>query len=353
MNGEKTKKNRLITVKNECEKLKNYIKFAYERHAMQSKEFVYELEQIERMNTKTTDDTNNNVNMNTNTNTKEDYEEEDLVSPRSRKLLRIERNDRDGRGRSSNKYEDNELNEPKLKRSSSPSSSFVYLARTVVLVLSWNHTQRRQVRAMTDFESLMEISVVYSLFVLVSDSIMNKNMIESALDVARVFLLRVFALALGTISWFVISVLFSQSVLKEKKMDTIAFAFFMSSLTVLPGTNASAAKALVQTKKSIKFFTTFLRVFAFVKLVQRTFVRIFIERRFRSEYDAFFRATVLMVVLFAWIGGLLAPLDWQQTSWHKFPNLSARLAIYAHALGTLLTALFSWLDRIISKTKQL
>ena len=69
-----------------------------------------------------------------------------------------------------------------------------------MLVLSWNHTQRRQERAMTDFESLIEISVVYSLFVLVSDSIMNKNMIESALDVARVFLLRVFALALGTIS---------------------------------------------------------------------------------------------------------------------------------------------------------
>ena len=49
--------------------------------------------------------------------------------------------------------------------------------------------------------------------------------------------LRVFALLLGTAMWFSIAFLFGSSVIasSEKQRATVAFAYFMSSLTVLPG----------------------------------------------------------------------------------------------------------------------
>jgi hypothetical protein len=219
-----------------------------------------------------------------------------------------------------------------------------------------------------EFESIIAVASVHALFVLVSDVLAQKNYVENAFDAIVSVVLRVFALLLGTAAWFGLAFLFASisTVTSETQRATLAFAYFMSSLTVLPGTHAASAQALVRTINTRKqqrqqdrrrraatsattveaIFMPALRVIAFVKLVERNFHRVIIERRFRSDFDAFFRATLIGSVVFAWVGGLLAPLDWS-TEWHKYPTLSVRLAIIGHILGTVLTAVFAWLDRTL------
>jgi hypothetical protein len=221
----------------------------------------------------------------------------------------------------------------------------------------------------SDLESIFAVASAHAVLVLISDVLAQKKYIENALDASVSVMLRVFALLLGTAMWFSIAFLFGSSVIasSEKQRATVAFAYFMSSLTVLPGTHAASAQALVRTRNTKKqqqwqqnrkrtaatsmttveaIFMPALRVIAFVKLAQRDYLRVVLDRRFRSDFDAFFRATVIGSVLFAWMGGLLAPLDWS-TEWHKYPTLSVRLAIIGHILGTVLTAVFAWLDRTL------
>ena len=221
----------------------------------------------------------------------------------------------------------------------------------------------------SDLESIFAVASAHTVLVLISDVLAQKKYIENALDASVSVVLRVFALLLGTAMWFSIAFLFGSSVIasSEKQRATVAFAYFMSSLTVLPGTHAASAQALVRTRNTKKqqqwqqnrrrtaatsmttveaIFMPALRVIAFVKLAQRDYLRVVLDRRFRSDFDAFFRATVIGSVLFAWMGGLLAPLDWS-TEWHKYPTLSVRLAIIGHILGTVLTAVFAWLDRTL------
>ena len=221
----------------------------------------------------------------------------------------------------------------------------------------------------SDLESIFAVASAHTVLVLISDVLAQKKYIENALDASVSVVLRVFALLLGTAMWFSIAFLFGSSVIasSEKQRATVAFAYFMSSLTVLPGTHAASAQALVRTRNTKKqqqwqqnrrrtaatsmttieaIFMPALRVIAFVKLAQRDYLRVVLDRRFRSDFDAFFRATVIGSVLFAWMGGLLAPLDWS-TVWHKYPTLSVRLAIIGHILGTVLTAVFAWLDRTL------
>ena len=221
----------------------------------------------------------------------------------------------------------------------------------------------------SDLESIFAVASAHAVLVLISDVLAQKKYIENALDASVSVVLRVFALLLGTAMWFSIAFLFGSSVIasSEKQRATVAFAYFMSSLTVLPGTHAASAQALVRTRNTKKqqqwqqnrrrtaatsmttveaIFMPALRVIAFVKLAQRDYLRVVLDRRFRSDFDAFFRATVIGSVLFAWMGGLLAPLDWS-TEWHKYPTLSVRLAIIGHILGTVLTAIFAWLDRTL------
>ena len=221
----------------------------------------------------------------------------------------------------------------------------------------------------SDLESIFAVASAHAVLVLISDVLAQKKYIENALDASVSVVLRVFALLLGTAMWFSIAFLFGSSVIasSEKQRATMAFAYFMSSLTVLPGTHAASAQALVRTRNTKKqqqwqqnrrrtaatsmttveaIFMPALRVIAFVKLAQRDYLRVVLDRRFRSDFDAFFRATVIGSVLFAWMGGLLAPLDWS-TVWHKYPTLSVRLAIIGHILGTVLTAIFAWLDRTL------
>ena len=221
----------------------------------------------------------------------------------------------------------------------------------------------------SDLESIFAVASAHAVLVLISDVLAQKKYIENALDASVSVVLRVFALLLGTAMWFSIAFLFGSSVIasSEKQRATVAFAYFMSSLTVLPGTHAASAQALVRTRNTKKqqqwqqnrsrtaatsmttveaIFMPALRVIAFVKLAQRDYLRVVLDRRFRSDFDAFFRATVLGSVLFAWMGGLLAPLDWS-TEWHKYPTFSVRLAIIGHILGTVLTAVFAWLDRTL------
>ena len=221
----------------------------------------------------------------------------------------------------------------------------------------------------SDLESIFAVASAHAVLVLISDVLAQKKYIENALDASVSVVLRVFALLLGTAMWFSIAFLFGSSVIasSEKQRATVAFAYFMSSLTVLPGTHAASAQALVRTRNTKKqqqwqqnrrrtaatsmttveaIFMPALRVIAFVKLAQRDYLRVVLDRRFRSDFDAFFRATVIGSVLFAWMGGLLAPLDWS-TVWHKYPTLSVRLAIIGHILGTVLTAVFAWLDRTL------
>ena len=221
----------------------------------------------------------------------------------------------------------------------------------------------------SDLESIFAVASAHAVLVLISDVLAQKKYIENALDASVSVVLRVFALLLGTAMWFSIAFLFGSSVIasSEKQRATVAFAYFMSSLTVLPGTHAASAQALVRTRNTKKqqqwqqnrrrtaatsmttveaIFMPALRVIAFVKLAQRDYLRVVLDRRFRSDFDAFFRATVIGSVLFAWMGGLLAPLDWS-TEWHKYPTLSVRLAIIGHILGTVLTAVFAWLDRTL------
>ena len=221
----------------------------------------------------------------------------------------------------------------------------------------------------SDLESIFAVASAHAVLVLISDVLAQKKYIENALDASVSVVLRVFALLLGTAMWFSIAFLFGSSVIasSEKQRATMAFAYFMSSLTVLPGTHAASAQALVRTRNTKKqqqwqqnrrrtaatsmttveaIFMPALRVIAFVKLAHRDYLRVVLDRRFRSDFDAFFRATVIGSVLFAWMGGLLAPLDWS-TVWHKYPTLSVRLAIIGHILGTVLTAVFAWLDRTL------
>ena len=221
----------------------------------------------------------------------------------------------------------------------------------------------------SDLESIFAVASAHAVLVLISDVLAQKKYIENALDASVSVVLRVFALLLGTAMWFSIAFLFGSSVIasSEKQRATVAFAYFMSSLTVLPGTHAASAQALVRTRNTKKqqqwqqnrrrtaatsmttveaIFMPALRVIAFVKLAHRDYLRVVLDRRFRSDFDAFFRATVICSVLFAWMGGLLAPLDWS-TEWHKYPTLSVRLAIIGHILGTVLTAVFAWLDRTL------
>jgi hypothetical protein len=221
----------------------------------------------------------------------------------------------------------------------------------------------------SDLESIFAVASAHAVLVLISDVLAQKKYIENALDASVSVMLRVFALLLGTAMWFSIAFLFGSSVIasSEKQRATVAFAYFMSSLTVLPGTHAASAQALVRTRNTKKqqqwqqnrkrtaatsmttveaIFMPALRVIAFVKLAQRDYLRVVLDRRFRSDFDAFFRATVIGSVLFAWMGGLLAPLDWS-IEWHKYPTLSVRLAIIGHILGTVLTAVFAWLDRTL------
>ena len=208
---------------------------------------------------------------------------------------------------------------------------------------------------------------MHALFVLVSDVLAQKNYVENAFDAIVSVALRVFALLLGTAAWFGLAFLFASisTVTSETQRATLAFAYFMSSLTVLPGTHAASAQAFVRTRnarrqqqqdrrrRAFTFTTTVgaifmpvLCVIAFAKLVKRNYLRVIKERIFRSDFDASFRATLIGSVLFALVGGLLAPLDWS-TEWHKYPTLSVRLAIIGHILGTVLTAVFAWLDRTL------
>jgi hypothetical protein len=355
----------------------------------------------------------------------EEEEEEDFVlSPRSRKLLRVGV-DGNGRGRQQKQQqreheegkryarvgasqrereieieEEEEKNERgrmrNRKRDGTSSLSllglaeFTYCTRSALLVaaakfydLGGGDSDLTETTTMingtsssssissnkSDLESIFAVASAHAVLVLISDVLAQKKYIENALDASVSVVLRVFALLLGTAMWFSIAFLFGSSVIasSEKQRATVAFAYFMSSLTVLPGTHAASAQALVRTRNTKKqqqwqqnrrrtaatsmttveaIFMPALRVIAFVKLAQRDYLRVVLDRRFRSDFDAFFRATVIGSVLFAWMGGLLAPLDWS-TVWHKYPTLSVRLAIIGHILGTVLTAVFAWLDRTL------
>ena len=358
----------------------------------------------------------------------EEEEEEDFVlSPRSRKLLRVGV-DGNGRGRQQKQQqreheegkryarvgasqrereieieeekEEEEKNERRRmrnrKRDGTSSLSllglaeFTYCTRSALLVaaakfydLGGGDSDLTETTTMingtsssssissnkSDLESIFAVASAHAVLVLISDVLAQKKYIENALDASVSVVLRVFALLLGTAMWFSIAFLFGSSVIasSEKQRATMAFAYFMSSLTVLPGTHAASAQALVRTRNTKKqqqwqqnrrrtaatsmttveaIFMPALRVIAFVKLAQRDYLRVVLDRRFRSDFDAFFRATVIGSVLFAWMGGLLAPLDWS-TVWHKYPTLSVRLAIIGHILGTVLTAIFAWLDRTL------
>ena len=355
----------------------------------------------------------------------EEEEEEDFVlSPRSRKLLRVGV-DGNGRGRQQKQQqreheegkryarvgasqrereieieEEEEKNERRRmrnrKRDGTSSLSllglaeFTYCTRSALLVaaakfydLGGGDSDLTETTTMingtsssssissnkSDLESIFAVASAHAVLVLISDVLAQKKYIENALDASVSVVLRVFALLLGTAMWFSIAFLFGSSVIasSEKQRATVAFAYFMSSLTVLPGTHAASAQALVRTRNTKKqqqwqqnrrrtaatsmttveaIFMPALRVIAFVKLAQRDYLRVVLDRRFRSDFDAFFRATVIGSVLFAWMGGLLAPLDWS-TVWHKYPTLSVRLAIIGHILGTVLTAIFAWLDRTL------
>ena len=360
---------------------------------------------------------------------KEEEEEEEgfVLSPRSRKLLRVGV-DGNGRGRQQKQQqreheegkryarvdasqrereieieeekEEEEKNERRRmrngKRDGTSSSSllglaeFTYFTRSALLVaaakfydLGGGDSDLTETTTMingtsssssissnkSDLESIFAVASAHAVLVLISDVLAQKKYIENALDASVSVVLRVFALLLGTAMWFSIAFLFGSSVIasSEKQRAAMAFAYFMSSLTVLPGTHAASAQALVRTRNTKKqqqwqqnrrrtaatsmttveaIFMPALRVIAFVKLAQRDYLRVVLDRRFRSDFDAFFRATVIGSVLFAWMGGLLAPLDWS-TVWHKYPTLSVRLAIIGHILGTVLTAVFAWLDRTL------
>ena len=357
---------------------------------------------------------------------KEEEEEEEeegfVLSPRSRKLLRVGV-DGNGRGRqqkqqqreheegkryarvgASQREREIEIEEEKnerrrmrnRKRDGTSSLSllglaeFTYCTRSALLVaaakfydLGGGDSDLTETTTMingtsssssissnkSDLESIFAVASAHAVLVLISDVLAQKKYIENALDASVSVVLRVFALLLGTAMWFSIAFLFGSSVIasSEKQRATVAFAYFMSSLTVLPGTHAASAQALVRTRNTKKqqqwqqnrrrtaatsmttveaIFMPALRVIAFVKLAQRDYLRVVLDRRFRSDFDAFFRATVIGSVLFAWMGGLLAPLDWS-TVWHKYPTLSVRLAIIGHILGTVLTAVFAWLDRTL------
>ena len=358
----------------------------------------------------------------------EEKEEGFVLSPRSRKLLRVGV-DGNGRGRQQKQQqreheegkryarvgasqrereieieeeekEEEEKNERRRmrngKRDGTSSSSllglaeFTYFTRSALLVaaakfydLGGGDSDFTETTTMingtsssssissnkSDLESIFAVASAHAVLVLISDVLAQKKYIENALDASVSVVLRVFALLLGTAMWFSIAFLFGSSVIasSEKQRATVAFAYFMSSLTVLPGTHAASAQALVRTRNTKKqqqwqqnrrrtaatsmttveaIFMPALRVIAFVKLAQRDYLRVVLDRRFRSDFDAFFRATVIGSVLFAWMGGLLAPLDWS-TVWHKYPTLSVRLAIIGHILGTVLTAVFAWLDRTL------
>ena len=245
-----------------------------------------------------------------------------LLSPRSKKLLEAKTYDND-----------------KTKRLgwSSGEADAMYFSRSLVLLVVWFCTG-----------NVATLVLSHAAFVLVSDVLAHKKSFETELDVVLSMSLRVFALLLGTLFWIFLTVMFATSASKNR--NTLAFAFFMSSLTVLPGTHVSSTQALVRTKSTTAFFTPILRVTTFVKLVLRSYDRIFLQRKFRNNLDAYYRATVICATLFTWIGGLFAPLDWS-TTWHKYPILQVRLAIAAHTIGTVLASLFNWLDRDLTATQ--
>ena len=263
-------------------------------------------------------------------------------------------------------------------------ADFTYFTRSALLVAAAKFYDLGNYSALTEtttaedssdrkkeFESIIAVASVHALFVLVSDVLAQKNYVENAFDAIVSVVLRVFALFLGTAAWFCLVFPFANisTVTSETQRATLAFAlaYFMSSLTVLPGTHAASAQALVRTRNARKqqqqdrrrraatFTTTVgaifmpaLCVIAFAKLVKRNYLRVIKERIFRSDFDAFFRATLIGSVLFASVGGLLAPLD-LSTEWHKYPTLSVGLAIIGHILGTVLTTVFAWLDRTLRR----
>ena len=96
----------------------------------------------------------------------------------------------------------------------------------------------------SDLESIFAVASAHTVLVLISDVLAQKKYIENALDASVSVVLRVFALLLGTAMWFSIAFLFGSSVIasSEKQRATVAFAYFMSSLTVLPGTHAASRK---------------------------------------------------------------------------------------------------------------
>ena len=418
----------------EKKKKKMYLKYvqmyknAVRRHEREAAEFAKEIARIVSNNSAS--DTSFKKEKKKEGEDKEEEEEEEeegfVLSPRSRKLLRVGV-DGNGRGRQQKQQqreheegkryarvgasqrerrieieeeEEEEKNERRRmrnrKRDGTSSLSllglaeFTYFTRSALLVaaakfydLGGGDSDLTETTTMingtssnssissyrSDLESIFAVASAHAVLVLISDVLAQKKYIENALDASVSVVLRVFALLLGTAMWFSIAFLFGSSVIasSEKQRATVAFAYFMSSLTVLPGTHAASAQALVRTRNTKKqqqwqqnrkrtaatsmttveaIFMPALRVIAFVKLAQRDYLRVVLDRRFRSDFDAFFRATVIGSVLFAWMGGLLAPLDWS-TEWHKYPTLSVRLAIIGHILGTVLTAVFAWLDRTL------
>jgi len=418
----------------EKKKKKMYLKYvqmyknAVRRHEREAAEFAKEIARIVSNNSASDTSFKKEKKKEGEDKDKEEEEEEEgfVLSPRSRKLLRVGV-DGNGRGRQQKQQqreheegkryarvgasqrerrieieeeEEEEKNERRRmrnrKRDGTSSLSllglaeFTYFTRSALLVaaakfydLGGGDSDLTETTTMingtssnssissyrSDLESIFAVASAHAVLVLISDVLAQKKYIENALDASVSVVLRVFALLLGTAMWFSIAFLFGSSVIasSEKQRATVAFAYFMSSLTVLPGTHAASAQALVRTRNTKKqqqwqqnrkrtaatsmttveaIFMPALRVIAFVKLAQRDYLRVVLDRRFRSDFDAFFRATVIGSVLFAWMGGLLAPLDWS-TEWHKYPTLSVRLAIIGHILGTVLTAVFAWLDRTL------
>ena len=416
----------------EKKKKKMYLKYvqmyknAVRRHEREAAEFAKEIARIVSNNSASDTSFKKEKKKEGEDKDKEEEEEGFVLSPRSRKLLRVGV-DGNGRGRQQKQQqreheegkryarvgasqrerrieieeeEEEEKNERRRmrnrKRDGTSSLSllglaeFTYFTRSALLVaaakfydLGGGDSDLTETTTMingtsssssissnkSDLESIFAVASAHAVLVLISDVLAQKKYIENALDASVSVMLRVFALLLGTAMWFSIAFLFGSSVIasSEKQRATVAFAYFMSSLTVLPGTHAASAQALVRTRNTKKqqqwqqnrkrtaatsmttveaIFMPALRVIAFVKLAQRDYLRVVLDRRFRSDFDAFFRATVIGSVLFAWMGGLLAPLDWS-TEWHKYPTLSVRLAIIGHILGTVLTAVFAWLDRTL------
>ena len=418
----------------EKKKKKMYLKYvqmyknAVRRHEREAAEFAKEIARIVSNNSASDTSFKKEKKKEGEDKDKEEEEEEEgfVLSPRSRKLLRVGV-DGNGRGRQQKQQqreheegkryarvgasqrerrieieeeEEEEKNERRRmrnrKRDGTSSLSllglaeFTYFTRSALLVaaakfydLGGGDSDLTETTTMingtsssssissnkSDLEIIFAVASAHAVLVLISDVLAQKKYIENALDASVSVMLRVFALLLGTAMWFSIAFLFGSSVIasSEKQRATVAFAYFMSSLTVLPGTHAASAQALVRTRNTKKqqqwqqnrkrtaatsmttveaIFMPALRVIAFVKLAQRDYLRVVLDRRFRSDFDAFFRATVIGSVLFAWMGGLLAPLDWS-TEWHKYPTLSVRLAIIGHILGTVLTAVFAWLDRTL------